>query len=218
MTLPQLLILSPTVHSFPFRSRTFLTGGLLPLAAAVYIFVKMNPGSSANCSPTQTARPLAVARLQPHNAPSFTLGEQFSKELLRSIAPWRSTSSRSAFPCGASSNSSSRDSRSFRWYLPACLLTVRTLLLQRAFGTRPFTVDSRSSHVGASAWFLSSAFWICLQLAGTVQRPCPTELGKDCWVDTPRETQHEKQFRTSTPATLDDFSVSVTSPTSHAEA
>ena len=31
---------------------------------------------------------------------------------------------------------------------------------------QPFTVNSRPSHVGASAWFLSCAFLICLQLAG----------------------------------------------------
>ena len=30
---------------------------------------------------------------------------------------------------------------------------------------QPFTMDSRPSHVG-SAWFLSCAFWICLQVAG----------------------------------------------------
>ena len=53
---------------------------------------------------------------------------------------------------------------------------------------------------------------------GAVERPRPSELGKDCWVDMPGETQHKKQFMTSTPATLDDFSVSPTSPSSHAEA
>ena len=63
------------------------------------------------------------------------------------------------FPGGANSNSSSRGARS-RWYLPACLLTARTLLLKPAFG------KSALFRVGASAWFLSGAFWICLQLAG----------------------------------------------------
>ena len=44
-----------------------------------------------------------------------------------SLQPMRqqhgSKSLSSAFPCGASSNSSSRIARSFRWDLPACLLT-----------------------------------------------------------------------------------------------
>ena len=31
---------------------------------------------------------------------------------------------------------------------------------------QPFTMDSKPIHVGASPWFLSCAFWICLQVAG----------------------------------------------------
>ena len=48
---------------------------------------------------------------------------------------------------------------------PACLLNVRMLLLKRTFGMSPFR-ELQTSHVGAPAWFLSGAFWICLQLAG----------------------------------------------------
>ena len=48
-----------------------------------------------------------------------------------------SMSSNSAFRCGANSNSNSRDARSFRCNLPACFLTVRTLLLKRKVGNSP---------------------------------------------------------------------------------
>ena len=48
-----------------------------------------------------------------------------------------SKSSSSAFSCGASSNSSSRNARSSRWFLLACLLGVLKILLKRSFGTSP---------------------------------------------------------------------------------
>ena len=35
---------------------------------------------------------------------------------------------------------------------------------------QPFTMDSRPTHVGGSACFLSCAFWICLQVAGVCLR------------------------------------------------
>ena len=31
---------------------------------------------------------------------------------------------------------------------------------------RPFSLDSRPSRIGSSAWFLSCAFWVCLQRCG----------------------------------------------------
>ena len=69
---------------------------------------------------------------------------QFSKLSLRRIASWKSSTTslqlirqQHGFPCGASSNSSSRNARSFRWYLPACLLAVRRVLLKRTFGISP---------------------------------------------------------------------------------
>ena len=44
------------------------------------------------------------------------------------------------------------DARSFRWYLPDCLLTVHTLLQMRAFGTSLYRGLQTQSCSGASAW------------------------------------------------------------------
>ena len=62
--------------------------------------------------------------------------------------------------------------RSSRWFLSTCLLGVPKILLTCTSVTatvdvrdQPFT---RPSHVGGSAWFLSCAFWICLQVAECV--------------------------------------------------
>ena len=137
---------------------------VLPLAAVVYIQIKLNsalaPDPDPFPDPQQPARPLAdlltaitrlLARRQLHNAAHGRRG-QSSKSSLRSIASWTtsttslpltrrqlgSKSPNSAFPCGVSiHNSSSRNARSSRWYLPMCLLTVRKVLLKHTFGTSP---------------------------------------------------------------------------------
>ena len=115
---------------------------VLSLATTVYIFIKMNPAPAQG---PQHARPLAdllaaIARLlskrQPDCEPSlhtrwtiqnivteeYRILEVLNYELVTQLQQ-------------LGSRSNSRDACSFRWYLPACSLTVRILLQKRTFGT-----------------------------------------------------------------------------------
>ena len=194
-TSPPQLFCRLTVHSSRSSFWTRLTDGgpkaktttltlltSIPLAASVYIHFKLHtarypdPVPYQFPDPQQPARPLAdlftaiaalLAKRQPHNAPllhpAWTTQEVVTEEYrwgqsTTSLAPTRqqlgSKSSSSASPCGVSSSPSCLSARSFHWFLP----------------TWSATVDSRPSHVGGSAWFLSCAFWICLQMAGVCLR------------------------------------------------
>ena len=131
----------------------------------------------------QPARPQAdllsaiaalLAERQPRNAPSlhteWTLQQSVTE---RSIASWgQSTtslghtrrhlgpkSSSSASPCGVSSNLSCLNDRSFQWFLPTCLLGAQDIA-GLYVSEQPFTMDSRPSHVGGSAWFGSVSKWL----------------------------------------------------------
>ena len=92
----------------------------------------------------------------------------------KSLAPTRqqlgSKSSSSASPCGVSSSFSCLSARSFHWFLPTCLLGVLKIMLTVCVLEQPFTMDTRPSEVGASAWFLSYALWICLHVVGVCLR------------------------------------------------
>ena len=149
---------------------------VLPPAATIYIQIKLNsalyPDPDPFPDPQQPARPLAdllkaiaglFARRQPHNAPSlhtwWTIQQIVTEE-------YRILGTISASLCGVSKNLSSLNARSSRWFLPTCLLMVHKVLLKFTFGTsHSFRRDSRPCHVGSS-WFLSCAFWSCLQVAG----------------------------------------------------
>ena len=118
----------------------------------------------------QLARPLAdlltaiaalLAKRQPHSAPSLLTGwttQQIVSEVYRILGQSTtssehtrrqlgSKSSSSASPCGVSSHLSSLNARSSHWLLPTCLLVV----LKTHVRDKPFTVDSRPSHVGGPA-------------------------------------------------------------------
>ena len=71
--------------------------------------------------------------------------------------------SSSASPCGVSSNLSSLNARSS--LVPSDVLAPGAQDTDDVYvRDQPFTLDSSPSHVGGSAWFLSCAFWICLQV------------------------------------------------------
>ena len=162
-SLPLLLISRPTVHTFLFSFRTLLTGGLegktmtstflmsspwLPQPTFWIRCIQRRFGILSN----QLAHwPICSRQLQDSSPDASPITHYRCTLCLlpMSIASWKlstmslqlirqhkgSESSSSGFPCGASSNSSSRNARSFRWYLPACLLTVRKVLLKCTFGT-----------------------------------------------------------------------------------
>ena len=81
-------------------------------------------------------------------------------------------SSRSASPCGASSGRSVF--RSLRARSSRASPLIRALMADVYVPNRPFSVSpGRVRCMGSSAWFLSCAFWICLQIVGV-------RLGKSC--------------------------------------
>ena len=73
--------------------------------------------------------------------------------------------SNAAFVLGKTNNSSSRFTHTFRVRHPSCSLTVRISLQRPTFGTI-LLHRTRASQVGASLWFISVAFWVCLELLG----------------------------------------------------
>ena len=164
---------------------------VLPLAAA--ISSKLYSAEYPDPDPfpglqQHAAHLLTCSRPSPHSSPGAslttlhrcTLGAQFSKLSLRSVASsgqstpslehtrrqLGSKSSTSASHCGVNSNLSSLNARSSHWFLPTCLLMVHKVLLKYTFGTSHSLWTGGPSHVGGSVWFLSCAFWTCLQEAG----------------------------------------------------
>ena len=77
--------------------------------------------------------------------------------------------SNSASSCGVNSVSSilrSLHDRSSHGSLPTCLQVGLETLLTCTSVTSRSLCTRRPSHAGGSAWFISCAFWICLQMAG----------------------------------------------------
>ena len=153
VTLTLLLISRSTVHSFSSSSCDIHIFAILPLAAAVYIFVEMNPAPAQ--VPQQTARPLAdllttvarfLTRRQPHNAPSFHTAwtiqqivneeyrilEVLDYELATHTSAWIEVFERRLCLWRQRLQQSRR---------PACSLTVRKLLMKCTFGTSPSPQD-----------------------------------------------------------------------------
>ena len=129
-----------------------------------------------------TAIAALLARRQPHNAPllrpAWTIQEVVTEEypVLRSVnyelgthtpAAWIQVSKqRLSLWCQQPSQLSQRPLLSL--IPPDVLARGAQDIADVHVLEQPFTVDSRPSHVGGSAWFLSCAFWICLQVAGSL--------------------------------------------------
>ena len=57
--------------------------------------------------------------------------------------------------------------RSLLSRVPSDLLATGALCIASEYvRDRPFSLESRPSRIGSSAWFLSCAFWVCLHQAG----------------------------------------------------
>ena len=157
---------------------------VLPLAAAACIshLAAFSGASRSGPFPRSTAAFAALlARRQPHNAPPLHTGwtvqqivtEGVSHPGVSQLRAWDIhlrqlglMSSSSASPCGVSSNLSSLNARSSHWFLPMCLLVVLEKLLTCTFVTSHSLWTRGPVTREDSAWFLSCAFWICLQVAG----------------------------------------------------
>ena len=139
---------------------------VLPLAAAVYIFIKTDPGRAQ--VPRHTG-PLAdllaaiaglLARRQRHNAPiqqitraEFHILGGLNNELATPTpVAWTKIFER----------------RQLLWGEQPYSLTVR--IPETYLQNHSFSTNSRASQFGASAWFISVAFWVCLELVGARQR------------------------------------------------
>ena len=153
-----------------------------PLAAAVFFHFKLHsarypdPVPIQIPDPLQPARPLAdlltaiAALLARRQTTTLLLHIVSWGQSTTSLAPTRqqpgSKSSSSASPYGVSSSLSCLVTCSFHWFLPMRLLgcsgVADVYVLEQ-----PFTMDSKPRQV---AWFLSCAFWICVQVAGECLR------------------------------------------------
>ena len=159
---------------------------VLPLAAAVCIFIKMDP---ARAQVPRHTRPLAdlpatiarlLARRQPHNAPSLHTGwtiqqiltvechilEVLNYELTTPTpAAWIEVLERRHFLWQVQ-----QLQQPYRPHIPRGPLSVLAdsarLIAKAHIRDHPFTANSRASQVGASAWFISVAIWVCLALIG----------------------------------------------------
>ena len=92
----------------------------------------------------------------------------FSDTLSLCSSFFDSTSSNSAFPFGGNNNSNSRIAHTFRWYLPACSLTVR-MLLQR--GVRSGPPLHRELHTQSSWGIGLVPLWRILGMSRTDWNP-----------------------------------------------
>ena len=159
---------------------------VLPLAATVYIsWLRLNPPPAPDRQ--QPARPLAdllaasaglLAWRQPHNAPSlqqvvteeYRILEVLGCELAtHTPAAWIDVfKQRLSLWCQQQLQQSQRPLLSL--VSPDVFAHAAQGIAEVYVRDQPFTVVSRPSHVGASAWSLSCAFWICLPLAGVYLR------------------------------------------------
>ena len=143
------------MHPFPFSSWTLLTGGLrgkttTSTSSASSPWRPQSTSSLKRILHRLRVHSIPLARWPickrqsedslPDAAPSLRTGwtiqhivtEEYRNlegAQLRACNSYGSGMDRglraASFPCGANSNSSSRDAHSFRWYLPTCLLTGR---------------------------------------------------------------------------------------------
>ena len=175
------LILGP-----PGETKTSTSSTILTLAAAVYIFIKTDPGRAHQPRYPRALPELlaAIAELLARapttqfpnvaysvdNSASHTrgvphLGEGTSLQLLRLRS--ESESSDVVYLSGKNNSSYCRSTRTSRrrhqqyWFDCAHLIA-------KAVQAYSFRANSMASHVGASAWFVSVAFWVCLSFTAVL--------------------------------------------------
>ena len=159
---------------------------VLPLAAAVYIFLKTDPRRAQDPRHTRTIADLlaAIARLlarrQLHNAPSlqtawtiqqilcaeYHILEVFEYELItptqaalievfeRRLSLWEGQQIQQ--PCHPH----------IPLLAPIVFADGTHLFAEAYVRDHSLSVNSSASQIGASAWFMSVAFWVCLELVG----------------------------------------------------
>ena len=158
---------------------------VLPLAAAVYVHIELRsaryPGPDPSPDPQQP-------RPSPHFLPGASLTtphcctqrgqfRELSEEyrILGSVnyelgthtpAAWIQVFKQRLSMCHLSSHL-----RPFLSLVPPDVLARGAQDIADVYvREQRFTVHSRPSHVGGSAWFFSCAFWVCLQVAGVCLR------------------------------------------------